>query len=154
MPEESLLTPELRAFIGKSTTPVPVQVTAQAVRRAMDVFYGHHRRTFAPGDPVPGAVIAALVPDSDDPLDFPSPLPNGILISDEWQFERPLRLGEELQAQNTIADISERFGGQFGYSIYTRFEMLLRDATGAIVARSGRTMMNYDASSARGGGER
>jgi hypothetical protein len=152
MPEESLLTPELRAFVGKSTTPVPVQVTSQAVRRAMDVFYGHHRRDFAPGDPVPGVVIAALVPESES-LEFPSPLPNGILISDEWQFERPLRLGEELAAENTIADISERFGGQFGYSIYTRFEMLLRDATGAVVARSGRTMMNYDAASARGGGQ-
>lgn len=151
MPEESLLTPELRAFVGKSTAPVPVQVTSQAVRRAMDVFYGHHRRTFAPGDPVPGVVIAALVPDS-EALEFPSPLPNGILVSDEWQFERPLRLGEELQAENTIADISERFGGQFGYSIYTRFEMLLRDEAGAIVARSGRTMMNYDASNARSGG--
>lgn len=151
MPEESLLTPELRAQIGKSTLASPVHVTAQAVHRAMDVFYGHHRRDFAPGDPVPGVVIAALVPDS-EPLDLPSPLPNGILISDEWQFERPLRLGEELTAQNTIADITERFGGQFGYSIYTRYDMVLRDSSGEVVAHSGRTMMNYDAKGARGGG--
>lgn len=76
-------------------------------------------------------------------------MPNSILIANQWEFERPLRMGETLDAFYRVVDISERFGGRFGYSVDFRAEVVYRDATGAIVARSGRTMTQYDAAEAR-----
>jgi len=154
MPDESLLTDEVRALQGRATPMLPVQVTPRAVRRAMDVYLGHHDGAAAePGSPVPGYVIAALDSESELPP-LPDLLPNSLLISNEWSFERPLRLGEELSLTHRIAGISERFGGRFGYSIDFRSETEFRDAAGEVVARTAMTMMQYDASEARGeGGE-
>lgn len=152
MPDESLLTPEVRALEGVSTAMEPVQVTARAVQRAMDVYLGHHDGApTEPGAVVPGYVLAALDSESEPPP-LPSLLPNSLLISNEWSFERPLRLGEQLSVAYRITSISERFGGRFGYSIDVRTEDEFSDATGAVVARSARSMMQYDASQARDAG--
>lgn len=118
----------------------------------MDVYLGHHDREFAVGDPVPGFTVVALDPDLDR-LEIPDLMPDSLLISDEWSFERPLRMGDELTLESRIADISERLGGRFGYSLYARMEVVMRDHEGNVVCRSGRTMMYYDAANARDGGE-
>ncbi len=142
MPEESLLTPEVRAAVGRTSEPVKVVVTERAVERALET-YGMPPRKLAPGDPVPGIVTVALEADVRS-VSAPEVLPKSLLISNELSFERPLRLGEELSVQQRIADISERLGGRFGYSIYVRTETEYRDANGEVVARTGTTMMQYD----------
>lgn len=148
MPDESLLTDEVRALVGRATPMIPVQVTLRTVQRAMDVYLGHHEGApDTPGSSVPGYVLAALDSES-EPEPLPAVLPNSLLISNEWSFERPLRLGEELAVNYRITNISERFGGRFGYGIDFRSEEEFVDATGAVVARSGRSMMQYDAASA------
>jgi hypothetical protein len=152
VPEESLLTPEVRALIGSARPPTSARVTLRAVNRAMDVYLGHHDHALGPGDPVPGYVLAAIEPETEIGA-LPSVLPDSLLISNEWQFERPLRLGEELTLTARLADISERFGGRFGYSLYFRSDVEFRDAAGTVVARSSRTMMQYDSSEAREGAE-
>ena len=129
---------------------LPVQVTVRAVQRAMDVYLGDH--SGAPtelGANVPGYVLAALDSES-EPEPLPAVLPNSLLISNEWSFERPLRLGEELAVNYRVTSITERFGGRFGYSIDFRSEEEFVDATGAVVARSGRSMMQYDAAATHG----
>jgi hypothetical protein len=50
-----------------------------------------------------------------------------------------------------VANIAERFGGQFGYSIDFRMDTEYRDASGGLVATSSTNMMQYDAASGRGG---
>jgi len=154
MIEESLLTDDVRALIGRTGDPAPVRVTRRAAERAMDVYYGHHDGAVAPDGAVVGVVLAALENESESEwLRFPDLLPDSLLISNEWEFERPLRLDEELTVQSRLVDINERFGGRFGYSIYFRSDVEFRDSNDAIVARSVRTMMQYDAASARDGGE-
>lgn len=152
MVEESLLTPEVLALVGTTGPLAHVTVTRKAVHRAMDVFLGHHDREFAPGDPVPGFTVVALDPDSER-LELPDLMPDSLLISDEWTFERPLRMGDELTLESRISDITERLGGRFGYSLYSRLEVVMRDPSGEVVCRSGRTMMHYDAANARNGGD-
>ncbi len=152
MPDESLLTDEISALVGLATPMLPVEVTPRAVQRAMDVYLGHHDGApTAPGSSVPGYVLAALDSESEPPP-LPNLLPNSLLISNEWSFERPLRLGEKLDVAYRITGISERFGGRFGYSIDFRTEDEFVDSTGAVVARSARSMMQYDASQARAEG--
>jgi hypothetical protein len=154
MPDESLLSDDVRALIGAPLEMEPVRVTLRGVRRALDVYLGHHDGAdYEVGDVVPGYVIAALDSESDPPP-IPSLLPQSLLISNEWEFERPMRLGEEYSVTYRIVDISERFGGKFGYSLDFRSQVEFRDADGAVVARSARTMMQYDASQARDEGER
>ncbi len=145
---ESLLTDELRSFIGRTGPEVTVYVSAGAVERAADVFRGSREGlVLAQGAPVPGFVLAAL--ESDVPrLSIPDPLPKSLLVSNEWHFERPLRLGEALRAQAKVADITERLGGRFGQALYVRTEVEFRDDTGALVARSSMTLMHYDPSGA------
>lgn len=153
MPDESLLTPEVRALVGRETPLGRVQVTPKAYRRALEVYTGHvPRSTPGPGEVVPGYVIAALDSESPAPA-IPSLLPNSILISNEWQFERPLRMGEEFESVYSVVAINERFGGRFGYSIDFRAEVIFKDADGNPVARSGRTMTQYSAAEARDGGD-
>lgn len=153
MPDESLLTDEVRALAGKETPIGAVEVTPRALRRAVEVYTGAPPATVpAPGEPVAGYVIAAL--DADYEVEtLPNLMPNSILISNEWQFERPLRMGETLQASYRLVDITERFGGRFGYSIDFRAEVVYRDGAGEVVARSGRTMTQYSASERREDGE-
>lgn len=153
MQEESLLTEEVRAHIGKVASPGAARVTPRALFRAAETYYGKPWEPVpAEGEPVPGIVIAALETESAG-LEIPTVMPNSLLISNEWQFERPLRMGEDLDVQARLADITERFGGRFGYSLYFRSEVEFRDTSGAIVARSVNTMMQYDASSANGGND-
>jgi len=155
MPDTSLLTDDIRALAGVEHRLEPVRVTLRSVRRALEVYFGAPQPvTFADGDRVPGYAIAAFESDGESERpDIPRLLPNSLLISNDWQFERPLRLGEEFTRVYAITNIAERFGGRFGYSIDFRSEIRYIDADGAITARSGSTMTQYDAQSARGGGD-
>lgn len=148
MPEESLLTPEVRALVGAASEPVTVEVTAQLARRAIEV-YGGEPRSFAPGDRVPGPVVTALQGEAND-LAVPSLMPRSILVSNDLSFERPLRVGEVLAVRRRIADISERLGGRFGYAIYVRSEVEFHDGEGALVATVGHTLMQYEHEAAEG----
>ena len=152
MPDESLLTDEVRALVGLATESVEVEVASRHVRRAMDLFLGRMDRSFAAGERVPGYVLVALVSEAEG-VDLPQVMPDSILISNEMQFERPLLMGERLVLRSRIADISERFGGRFGYSLYFRTETEAFEPGGTSVARTAQTMMYYDATSATGEGE-
>ncbi len=153
MVEESLITPEVRALIGQSSDPVRVRVTRRGTERAAEVYFGEPVPIHAaPGEEVPGFAIAALEFDPEPgAAGFPALMPNTVLISNEWLFERPLRMDEELLAVRRLADVSERFGGQFGYSLNIRQETQFTDALGVVAARTVTTMMQYDAKNARRG---
>lgn len=150
MTDTSLLTEEVQALVGHTSEPVTTRVTAAAVRRAGEVYFGRPGEVPSDGMDVPGVTIAGLETSSGEPR-MPDLMPNSVLISNEWQFERPLRMGEELVVQSRLADISERFGGRFGYSLYFRTDVEFRDSGGELVARSSSTLMQYDPANARDG---
>lgn len=152
MPDVSLLTEDVRALIGTTTELGSATVTQRLVERAVETYTGRQTRTYAPGEAVPGYVLSAL-DGSDDSPEMPRLLPQSILISNEWQFERPLRMGETFTLVYRLANIAERFGGKFGYSLDFRTECDFVDAEGSLVARTVQSMMQYDASEASDGGE-
>jgi len=152
MPEESLLTDEVRALVGRETPSGTVEVTLRGWRHAVEVYTGYEpTRNPAPGEAVSGYAIAGLETDYEQ-TELPNLMPNSILIANQWEFERQLRMGETLHASYRLVDVNERFGGRFGYSIDFRAEVLYRDEAGEVVARSGRTMTQYSAADARDGG--
>jgi hypothetical protein len=148
VPEESLLTDELRALVALSTPLEPVTVTRRGLRRALEVFGVDGRSDYADGEDVPGYALAALEPEYAG-IAVPNVFAHSLLITNEWELLRPLRMGETLSTAHRIVDIAERFGGKFGYSLDFHSEYEFRDASGALVARSARTMRQYDPSQAR-----
>jgi len=143
MADASLLTDEVRSFIGRTTDPVTVQVTRAHVRRALLAVTGSAEGLPAEGEPAPAFGLAALEGDT-EPLATPSILPSGVLSATEWALERPLLVGEELTAVRRIADVSERLGGRYGHSLYFRVEVEYRDAAGAMIARSSLQTTQFD----------
>jgi hypothetical protein len=148
----SKLTPEVLALVGQTGPRTAVTVTPRLVRRAMDVFATDPRPLPAEGGAVPAYVVEVLGSEAEG-VALPTLMPNDLLISNEVVLERPLRLGESVFVQTRLADISERLGGRFGQSLYLRSDVEVTDADGAIVARSVRTMMQYDARNAAGDAE-
>src|SRR5690606_19252439 len=102
MTEQSLLTDDVRALVGTTAAGGITHVTANSVRRAHEVYYGTPGDVPADGEDVPGITIAALATETGG-INLPSLMPNTLLISNEWEFQRPLRLGEELQVRSRLA---------------------------------------------------
>lgn len=148
MADESVLTDEVRALVGSEAAPLRVRVTPRVVQRVVET-YQLRPRTYAEGDAVPGMVVVALQSEA-EMITIPDVLPNSLLISNEVDFERPLRMGEELVVVSRLADIRERLGGRFGYSVYVRTENEFRQPDGTVAARSAQTMMYYDPAGASG----
>lgn len=151
MADHSLITDEIRAYIGRASPPQAVTVTAEAVNRAMDAYQGPRERPLVPGQPVPGFVLLNALPGGDD-IRLPDPLPKSLLVSNEFAIERPILLGETLTARARVADISERLGGQFGHGIYVRTEVEFIGADGALAGRTASTLMYYDPAGRRDAG--
>ena len=148
MADHSLLTDEIRAYIGRHAEPQQVTITQEAVFRAMDAYGGHHERVLAPGKPVPGFTLVNVLPGGDD-IRVPDPLPKSLLVGNEFSIERPILLGENLTAIARVADITERLGGQFGHGIYVRTEVEFTGADGNVAGRTASTLMYYDPAGAR-----
>lgn len=143
MEDRSLITDEVRSYVGRTTELRPVTVSPEAVARAAEVC-----GTEVDGDRAPGFVLMSLVPEG-QALRIPLSLPTSILISNEFALERPLRVGEQLQARSRIADVSERLGGQFGHGVYVRSDVEFFDLDGVLVGRSASTLMYYDPAGAQ-----
>ncbi|HET7738153.1 MAG TPA: MaoC family dehydratase N-terminal domain-containing protein [Tepidiformaceae bacterium] len=146
--EASLITDEVRALVGMTSKPVSVQLTKHHVRKALYAVRGRKDLEVNDGDPAPFAALGAIEGDA-EPLQTPTLMPKFMIISNEWSFERPLVVGETYTCVRRLADISERLGGRFGYSIYIRSDVEFSDSTGALVARSGTQVMQFDPANER-----
>lgn len=142
-PEQSLITEEHRAAIGRTAGPVELHVRADDVRRVRTILGDDDPRWGEETGVAPPYVLAVIEP----ALPFhilPRVLPNGILTQTEWSFERPLRIGERVYATHRIVDIRDRFGGQYGYSVIINVMTEYRDESGEVVATSLRTALQFD----------
>jgi hypothetical protein len=148
MADQSLITDEVRAFIGRSTGPQTVTITEDAVFRAMEAYQGSHPAAIEAGDPVPGFVLVNMLPGGED-IRIPDLLPRSLLVSNEFTIERPIRMGERFTATARVADINERLGGQFGHGLYVRTETEFVGEDGAVAGRTASTLMYYDPAGAR-----
>lgn len=144
MADHSLLTDAVRSHIGRTTELRPVIVTAEVVARAAAVYGGE----VSEDGLAPGVVLMNLAPGGES-LRLPNLMPASLLVSNEFVLERPLRVGEGLQARSCLADISERVGGQFGQALYVRTDIEFFDGEGALVGRCASIQMLYDPAGGR-----
>lgn len=154
---EDLVTPELRALIGRTWPPVTYEVDRTGIRmwaRAVGiddpVFHdeavarerGYARLPAPPGflgvprilvgDPEPGPPIRGLHPELRRSL-------NG---GTEFEFRTPVLAGDELVATTTIVDIAERVSGSIGLMLLITRETMF-DRGGETVALMRATVINY-----------
>lgn len=154
---EDLVTPELRAMIGRTWPPVTYEVDRTGIRmwaRAVGiddpVFHdeavarerGYDRLPAPPGflgiprvlagDPEPGPPIRGLHPD----------LPRSLNGGTEFEFRTPVLAGDELVATSAIVDIVERVSGSIGRMLLITRETTF-DRGGETVALMRATVINY-----------
>lgn len=155
MPDE-LITPELRALIGKEWPPVIYEVDRTGIRMwanavgledpvyhdeeaarergferlpAPPGFVGFPRTR--PGDPLPGPPIRGLHPDLSRSL-------NG---GTEFEYRSPILAGDELVATTMITDIKERPGSIGRMLLITRETTYRRSDEDVALMRA--TVINY-----------
>ena len=154
---EGLVTPELRAMIGRPWPPVTYEVDRTGIRmwaRAVgidDPVYhdeavarerGYDRLPAPPGflgtprvlagDPEPGPPIRGLHPE----------LTRSLAGGTEFEFRSPVLAGDELMATSAIVDIVERVSGSIGRMLLITRETKF-DRGGETVAVMRATVINY-----------
>ena len=151
VPEQSLITEEHRAHIGRKSDPVTVTVREEDARRMRDVL-GDADPRYADGTGVAPPYVLAIL-SSGPRTGMPQILPGGLLTQQEWKFSRPIKIGEELQAISQVFDIRDRLGGRYGYSVLVTSGTDYYDGEGNHVAAAMLTITQFDPKSGRQGDE-
>lgn len=141
--QESRITDEHRAMIGRASDPIEV-TPREADARRMRELLGDDDPRWADGTGVaPPYILAMLEPRLPEDLS-PRVLSSGILTQTEWTFSRPIRLEEPLQAVTRLIDVRDRLGGRYGYSVLVMFQTSYLTAGGEEAAASLRTITQFD----------
>lgn len=142
VPQQSMITDEHRARVGKPTEPVRVKVRAEDAARMRDVI-GDKDPRYADGSEIaPPYTLAGI--GGGHPGMAPMILPNAILTQQEWRFSRPFKIGEELDAVSQVIDLRDRLGGRYGYSILAMTSTDYYDLNGEHVAAVLMTVTQFD----------
>lgn len=143
MPDESIITDEHRAVIGKPIEGGSVTVSEQDAERLRAVLNDADPR-WAPGTGIAPPYILALLEPNAPMAQMPRVLPGGLLTNQEWQLGRPIRIGETFTCVSQVLDIRERMGGRYGHSVLITFGTDYVDAGGNKVASTMRTLTQFD----------
>lgn len=150
--EASLITDEVRALIGTSSEPVSVHLSRHHVAKALFAVTGVRGNAPEDGEVAPVCAFGSIEGEGNR-LETPTLMPKFMIVSNDWSFERPMRVGETYTCARRIVDISERLGGRFGYAIYIRTDNEFRDPEGNLVAYATTNVMQYDPANERRGGD-
>ena len=144
MAEDSLITEEMRSWLGKELD-----------RRTLDVEKGAIRRfAEAIGDPNPlwnddaasGGVIAppTFLRSATPGLDFPFPTAPQRLLDggSEWEYFEPVRAGDAITCVTRLADVRERVG-RLGPMLFLVRETTYTNQLGQVVAAQRSTQIRY-----------
>lgn len=147
VPEQSLITDEHRALIGQKSDPTTVTVKEVDAHRMRDILEDTDPRWADDSGLAAGYVISSF--GGRPNRSMPQILPGGLLTQQEWRFTRPFKVGETLQAVSQIADIRERLGGRYGYSVLVTTGTDYYDTNGEHVAGSMITITQFDPKGAK-----
>ena len=145
--EQSLITDEHRAIIGVRGEPYPVIVAGEHASRMRDVLEDSDPRWADGTGMAPPYALASF--GGRPSRNMPFILPNGLLTQQEWRFNRPFRVGEELQAVAYVADIRERLGGRYGHSVLVTSAVDYLDSEGNVVASALSMLAQFDPARAK-----
>jgi len=151
VPDQSLITEEHRAAIGRKSEPAKVIIDPVDASRMRDVLEDKDPRYAEGTGLAPAYVIAGM--GGGPRRGMPQVLPGGLLTQQEWKFSRPFKVGEELTAVSQVFDIRDRLGGRYGYSVLVTQGTEYFDTEGNHVASAMITITQFDPKSQRKGDE-
>lgn len=146
--EETLITPAMRAAIGREGTPAHISIDRELVRRLAEALEEDDQalrlaltdpqaKTVAP----PYALLLAI--SRMEQIAVPDAPRNTLIAADEWQWFAPVYVGDALTVVPRIADVQERIGGRVGHSLFAQHEWTCTNQHGVLVARVRRTMTYF-----------
>ena len=155
MPQESVITPEMRAAVGVDSEPTTHDVEkgaivkfAQAIGDTNPMFNVEEsaRSTRYGGLVAPPTFLRSL---EGSPLqvEFPNPYPQVLDGGSEWQYFEPVRAGDRITATARIVDLTERTGS-LGNMLFVVLESRYVNQSGALAAQQRATYIYYQQAAA------
>ncbi len=145
MAEDSLITEEMRSWLGKELDQQTLDVEKGAIRRFAEAI----------GDPNPlwnddasasGGLVAppTFLRSATPGLDFPFPTAPQRLLdgSSEWEYFEPVRAGDAITCITRLADVRER-AGRLGPMLFLVRETTYTNQLGQVVASQRSTQIRY-----------
>jgi len=148
----SLITDDIRAAIGRAEAPVQILVTRRDIVKYA-IATGQRLEKYRRGDEAPPmflfgadrplAALEDLGPDGlrADTLTPELPLKRVMAGGIRQRYHRPIRPGDELVIEKSIADIFEKQGAS-GPLIFVVYALTVKDASGALVLEETQTRIN------------
>jgi acyl dehydratase len=123
----SRITSEIESLVGQKHGPFRVAVEAGAIRKFADAIGDPNPASRGPGAVAPPTFPTTFRPEDDYP-DLPADYGDvGLHASQCYEFDRPLRAGDEIDASFTIVNIYEK-SGRSGDLVFVEREYEFTDA--------------------------
>ena len=153
MPDESVITQQMREAVGVDSAPATHEVEKGAIIRFAraigdpNPIYSDEaaaRQTRYGGLIAPPTFLRSL--ESSPPeVDFPNPYPEVLDGGSEWEYFEPVRPGDRITVTARIADLTERTGS-LGNMLFVAFESRYVNHLGVLVAHQRGTYIYYQPS--------
>jgi len=144
MSSESIITDEMRALLGVETAPLTIEVEKGDLRRFTEATGESDPRfaeVFPPTFFCPDPIIAAQRAGLKRPWPFKYSIDGG----SEWEFHRPVRVGDTLRLTAKIADLHEKQGSpKTGRMLFTIIEIWCTNQRGELVGIARGTGIVYE----------
>ena len=152
--EDDVVTPEMRAFIGRSTPPVTYAVRARDIREfnaaiagELPAITGDASEAACVDVEALGTIVRSFLSAPFDPP-FPEPFLDILDGGSEYEFHLPIRAGDEIQVIRTMADVYAK-RGRLGPMLFKISEVAYTDRDGALVATQRSTSISYGRATAQ-----
>ena len=153
MPQESAITPELKALVGKEFPPTTWEVTegdiirfAQAIEDPNPLWNDEKqaRRSRYGGLIAPTTFLASLVNEEATRLlfDMPTPLKRLLNGGNELEWYQPVRPGDRITVTEKVVNLREG-QGTLGRMLFIITEVSYTNQLGEAVARGRNTFIRY-----------
>ena len=150
MAEESLITEEMRACIGVPTAPAVIQVDRTAIQRFCEAIADsnplwsdeEYAKSHRYGGLVAPPTFLATHYLSGTRPPIPHKLTRGLNGGGEWEFFKPVRLGDVLAVTSKVVELRERTGS-LGKMLFIVVEGTWKNQRNELVARFRGTTIHY-----------
>jgi len=155
MPEDSIITDEMKAAIGVDSEPSVYEIEAEPIRRWAEAIGDsnplYHDEAYAKSKGFrsliapPGFIANYAFPvksGGGGRRSFRSPFARMLNGGNEYEFFKPIQAGDTITATSNIADLRER-EGRLGKMLFIISETTYKNQDGEIVAKARGTGISY-----------
>ena len=150
IPNETIITDELRSFIGAESVPATYDIERHAVERFAcaigDPNPLYSDRVVAESSPYGGLIapptfFRSLLPGA-LPQPFPEPFAHVLDGGSKYRYFEPVRVGDQITVVRKISDLFEKHG-RMGAMLFKISEMAYTNQDGQLVATQSTTTITY-----------